>query len=229
MAGYPRLAGLLEASVARVQRDSAARDVGPALDDGQVRCGHGWQPLLRRCGQRCRRREARGSGSARQRSWLPPTDPPPRPPSTTTQADALLECAADFQAAYLAAALGRLSEAAAAAFPGSVRALPTAADLQKAIARVHEELKAAAGGVGWLAGCPAGCGLAWLQAAGAGASAASRSRSGPRAGRPSHVAPAAPLWQLAHAPPCARAPLLHPQARRGWRSRWRALWGRPWR
>lgn len=62
------------------------------------------------------------------------------------QATALLECAADFQAAYLAAALGRLSEAAAAAFPGSARALPTAADLQKAIARVHEELKAAAGG-----------------------------------------------------------------------------------
>lgn len=38
VAGYPRLAGLLEAVVARAQRDSAARDVGPALDDGQVGC-----------------------------------------------------------------------------------------------------------------------------------------------------------------------------------------------
>ncbi|KAL4458763.1 hypothetical protein ABPG75_013628 [Micractinium tetrahymenae] len=95
VAGYPRLAGLLEGAVARVLRDSAARDVAPALDEAQ--------------------------------------------------AAAVLEAAGDFQNAYLAAALARLSEAASAAFPGSSRALPTAADLQKSIARVHEELKAASG------------------------------------------------------------------------------------
>lgn len=60
----------------------------------------------------------------------------------------MVDAAGDFQAAYLAAALARLGEAASTAFPGSSRALPTAADLQKAIARVHEELKAAAGEAG---------------------------------------------------------------------------------
>ena len=66
------------------------------------------------------------------------------------QAAALLGSAGEFQEAYLAAVLARLSEAAAAAFPGNSRALPTAADLQKSIARVHEELKAASGGwPGW--------------------------------------------------------------------------------
>lgn len=59
------------------------------------------------------------------------------------QIAALLDTAGDFQAAYLAACLARLSEAASLAFPGSTRALPTAADLQKSVGRVHEELKAA--------------------------------------------------------------------------------------
>lgn len=40
VAGYPRLVGLLEGVVARVLRDSAARDVGPALEDDQV--GQWW-------------------------------------------------------------------------------------------------------------------------------------------------------------------------------------------
>ncbi|PSC76466.1 conserved oligomeric Golgi complex subunit 5 [Micractinium conductrix] len=95
VASFPRLGGLLEGAAARVLRDSAARDIGSALDEEQIA--------------------------------------------------ALLASAGDFQAAYLAAALARLSEAAGTAFPGSSRALPTAADLQKSIARVHEELKAASG------------------------------------------------------------------------------------
>ncbi|KAL4435870.1 hypothetical protein ABPG77_000632 [Micractinium sp. CCAP 211/92] len=95
VAGYPRLAGLLEGAVARALRDSATRDVAPALDEEQI--------------------------------------------------SAVLEAAGDFQNAYLAASLARLGEAASAAFPGSSRALPTAADLQRTIARVHEELKAASG------------------------------------------------------------------------------------
>lgn len=49
VAGYPRLAGLLEGAAARVLRDSSARDVVPALDEEQVgslqglgglQCGH---------------------------------------------------------------------------------------------------------------------------------------------------------------------------------------------
>lgn len=60
---------------------------------------------------------------------------------------ALLHTYFALQNAYLAASLARLTEAATAAFPGSTsRPLPSAADLQKAIARVHEELKAATGG-----------------------------------------------------------------------------------
>lgn len=44
-AGYPRLAGLLEAAVARALRDSATRDAAPALDEEQVGaegCGGDW-------------------------------------------------------------------------------------------------------------------------------------------------------------------------------------------
>lgn len=74
-------------------------------------------------------------------------------PCALMQVSAVLEAAGDFQNAYLAASLARLGEAASAAFPGSSRALPTAADLQRTIARVHEELKAASGDRQRVDGC----------------------------------------------------------------------------
>lgn len=114
------------------------------------------------------------------RTALPPTQITPR--GLHTQAAALLESAADFQAAYLAAALARLSEAAAAAFPGTSRALPTAADLQKAIARVHEELKACSGG--WV-----GAGWGWAVACAAGAPVLSRCMQACKAPLPSVCLP----------------------------------------
>lgn len=49
------------------------------------------------------------------------------------QAEALLGAAAPFRDAYLAAALRRLNDGVAAAFPGGTRPLPAAADLQKCI------------------------------------------------------------------------------------------------
>lgn len=163
VAGYPRLAALLDAAVARVLRDTAARDVAPGLDEGQ--------------------------------------------------AAALLECPADFQAAYLAASLARLTEAAAAAFPGTARALPTAADLQKAIARVHEELKAAAGARA-LCFCPtASVARLWGWLAGA----ATTQHACWFAVRPNPAATNQPTNQ---------PPLPAPQARRAWRCWWRAAWAR---
>lgn len=64
------------------------------------------------------------------------------------QAFALLNVAGDFQEAYLGATGERLQEAVMAAFVGGNRALPTAADLQRAIAKMHEELKASASSAG---------------------------------------------------------------------------------
>lgn len=61
---------------------------------------------------------------------------------TLAQRQDLVEAARPFQNAYLAAALSRLSDAVTAAFPGGSRALPTSAELQKCIARMHEQLKA---------------------------------------------------------------------------------------
>ena len=51
------------------------------------------------------------------------------------QAAAVLGAAAPFQNGYLAAALARMTDAVAAAFPGGARALPTSAELQKCIGR----------------------------------------------------------------------------------------------
>jgi conserved oligomeric Golgi complex subunit 5 len=62
---------------------------------------------------------------------------------TEAQKSILLNIASDFQNSYLTATSTRLREALVSAFPGGSRALPTAADLQRAIARMHEELKAA--------------------------------------------------------------------------------------
>ncbi|KAK9840386.1 hypothetical protein WJX74_009033 [Apatococcus lobatus] len=54
----------------------------------------------------------------------------------------LLQAAQPFQSAYLASVLSSMSDAVTLAFPGGNRPLPTAADLQKCIGRVHEQLKA---------------------------------------------------------------------------------------
>lgn len=75
---------------------------------------------------------------------------------TGAQRSMLLNIAADFQNAYLTATSTRLREALVSAFPGGNRALPTAADLQRAIARMHEELKAASASLA-LAPRVAGC------------------------------------------------------------------------
>lgn len=61
---------------------------------------------------------------------------------TEAQAEGLLTAAAPIQMAYLAAAMGRLNDSVATAFPGGSRPLPTSAELQKCIGRMHEELKA---------------------------------------------------------------------------------------
>ena len=55
------------------------------------------------------------------------------PAVSEAQAEALLGAAAPFRDAYLAAALGRLNDSIAAAFPGGTRPLPAAAELQKCI------------------------------------------------------------------------------------------------
>jgi hypothetical protein len=71
------------------------------------------------------------------------------------QLPALLVVAAPFRDAYLAAALGRLQDVVGAAYGGGGRALPSPADVQKCIAAMHEELRAA-GGSTQLAGQVAG-------------------------------------------------------------------------
>lgn len=55
----------------------------------------------------------------------------------------LLSVCQPIERAYLAASLMRMSEAVTLAFPGGTRTLPSPADVQKCIARMHEELKAA--------------------------------------------------------------------------------------
>lgn len=60
---------------------------------------------------------------------------------------AVLDAPSDLRAAYLAGVVGRLAEAASSAFPGAPGGrLPGAADLQKCVARAHEELAAGAAG-----------------------------------------------------------------------------------
>jgi hypothetical protein len=71
------------------------------------------------------------------------------------QLPALLAVAAPFRDAYLAAALGRLQDVVGAAYAGGGRALPSPADVQKCIAAMHEELRAA-GASAALAGQVAG-------------------------------------------------------------------------
>lgn len=75
---------------------------------------------------------------------VPPAVPPDALPG-------LLAVAAPFRDAYLASALGRLQDTVGAAFAGGGRALPSPADVQKCIAAMHEELRAA-GASGTLAG-----------------------------------------------------------------------------
>lgn len=66
------------------------------------------------------------------------------PPAVVSeQLNELLATAAPFQHAHQGAALARISDAVQAAFQGGTRPLPTAAELQKCIARLHDELKAA--------------------------------------------------------------------------------------
>jgi hypothetical protein len=56
-------------------------------------------------------------------------------------AAAVLAAAAPFQNGYLGAALARMTDAVAAAFPGGARALPTSAELQKCIGRAPPPLR----------------------------------------------------------------------------------------
>ncbi|WIA37300.1 hypothetical protein OEZ86_014238 [Tetradesmus obliquus] len=65
------------------------------------------------------------------------------PAAQPDQLAALLDASGPFRDAYLAACLGRMQDAVAAAFPGSARVLPSPADVQKCIGLLHEELKAA--------------------------------------------------------------------------------------
>lgn len=53
VAGYPRLAGLLEGAVAHALRDSATRDVAPALDEEQVGEGDEQAGQCTRCHRAC--------------------------------------------------------------------------------------------------------------------------------------------------------------------------------
>ncbi|GLC41103.1 hypothetical protein PLESTM_001156100 [Pleodorina starrii] len=64
---------------------------------------------------------------------LPAVGPP--------QLQQLLAATGPFQTAYMAGCLSRLTDAVAAAFPGSSRQLPSATEVQKCIGLIHEELK----------------------------------------------------------------------------------------
>ena len=55
------------------------------------------------------------------------------PGASQAQQAAALAAVAPFQNAYLSAALGRLSDGVAAAFPGGARALASSAELQRLI------------------------------------------------------------------------------------------------
>ncbi|KXZ51911.1 hypothetical protein GPECTOR_11g39 [Gonium pectorale] len=65
---------------------------------------------------------------------LPAVGPP--------QLQQLLAATAPFQSAFCAGCLARMTDAVAAAFPGSGRQLPSATEVQKCIGLMHEELKA---------------------------------------------------------------------------------------
>jgi hypothetical protein len=68
------------------------------------------------------------------------------PPAVAAdQLPALLAVALPFRDAYLAATLGRLQDIVGAAYSSGGRGLPSPADVQKCIAAMHEELRAAAG------------------------------------------------------------------------------------
>lgn len=58
------------------------------------------------------------------------------PALDATQRTQLLDAAMALQRAYVATCLQRMTDSAAAAFPGGARALPPAAELQKCIAYV---------------------------------------------------------------------------------------------
>ncbi|KAL3159741.1 hypothetical protein ABBQ38_010147 [Trebouxia sp. C0009 RCD-2024] len=60
---------------------------------------------------------------------------------TPEQQAELLDAAAPFQNAYLGASLTRMSDAVTAAFPGTSRTLTSSAELQKCIARMHDEVR----------------------------------------------------------------------------------------
>ncbi|CAL8469379.1 g8920 [Coccomyxa elongata] len=60
---------------------------------------------------------------------------------TEDETEAVVAAVAPFQQAYLGTCLMRMSDAATSAFPGGNRSLPTSAELQKFIGRMHEELK----------------------------------------------------------------------------------------
>ncbi|GIL71669.1 hypothetical protein Vretimale_885 [Volvox reticuliferus] len=64
---------------------------------------------------------------------LPAVGPP--------QLQQLLAATGPFQTAFMAGCLSRLTDAVAAAFPGSSRQLPSATEVQKCIGLIHEELK----------------------------------------------------------------------------------------
>lgn len=65
---------------------------------------------------------------------------------TSSQTAGLLATPQDAEEAYLSGVAARLQGAVAATFQGGTRALPTAADVQGLIARIHEEMKAASSG-----------------------------------------------------------------------------------
>ncbi|DBA86122.1 hypothetical protein WJX77_008098 [Trebouxia sp. C0004] len=66
------------------------------------------------------------------------------PAVTAEQQAELIDTAAPFQNAYLGASLTRMSDAVTAAFPGTSRTLTSSAELQKCIARMHDEVRVVA-------------------------------------------------------------------------------------
>ena len=80
------------------------------------------------------------------------------PALSPQQASAIMATPEDAEKAFLAGANSRLQSAAVAAFPGGLRSLPTAADLQTLVARAHEELKGASAGGDRLAALAAAVG-----------------------------------------------------------------------
>ncbi|DBA73074.1 TPA: hypothetical protein ACH3X2_010013 [Trebouxia sp. C0005] len=66
------------------------------------------------------------------------------PAVTAEQQAELIDTASPFQNAYLGASLTRMSDAVTAAFPGTSRTLTSSAELQKCIARMHDEVRVVA-------------------------------------------------------------------------------------